>query len=519
MLVAHRQSNETLVLLQCAANTGYASMQPMHSEAIIDPSATPYAPARAVARLQAELTAVQVELATVRAERDQLRGVLADILAEQVQLRAQLAQTQAQLAAVEAERQATRQELVDLKRAPFVPRQRQTDGAAAAKPRGRLLGHAGSGRSRPTRVDRTQAIGAGATCPDCGTPFTGTGTTRERVVEDIELVRPTVITKYVIERRWCPQCRAYHEAAVTDALPRHRLGLHVLLFVVYQKVALGLSYSKIQHELRSYFGLTISVGELPGMVAEIAAMFGPAYARLLDLMRRQAAIHIDETSWRVDGVPHWLWVFVNDVVALYVVSRSRGSKVPQALLGPDFDGVVISDFFSAYSPLDVEKAKCWAHLLRDSYDYAKGQDADSERTHFHHTLHALFVEMGLALEQVQADPTGRERVYAEMRTKLWRIASEHWRSWQCQQLAERIKKYLDDLVVWLINPAVDPTNNVAERALRGAVVTRKTSFGSRSKRGAHAFARMLSIIMTWERQGQDFFTTAHRALTDACSQN
>jgi hypothetical protein len=325
--------------------------------------------------------------------------------------------------------------------------------------------------------------------------------------------------KYLIERRWCPSCRTYHEDAVTTALPRHRLGLHVLLFVVYQKVALGLSYGKIQHELRTYFGLTVSAGELPGMVAEIAALFGPAYARLLDLMRHQAAIHIDETSWRVDGVPHWLWVFVNDVVALYVVSRSRGSKVPQALLGPDFDGVAISDFFSAYSPLDVEKAKCWAHLLRDSHEYAKGQDPQSERAHFHRTLHALFVEMGLALEQVQADPAGRERVYDEMRTKLWRFATAHWRSWQCHQLAERIKKYLDDLVVWLINPAVDPTNNAAERALRGAIVTRKTSFGSRSKRGAHAFARLLSIIMTWERQGKDFFTTAHQALADACSQN
>src|SRR5207247_726563 len=185
-------------------------------------------------------------------------------------------------------------------------------------------------------------------------------------------------------------------------------------------------------------------GELPSMVAEIGTRFGPAYARLLQLMRRQAAIHIDETSWRVDGVPHWLWVFVNDVVALYVVSRSRGRKVPQGLLGPDFDGVVISDFFSAYSPLDVEKAKCWAHLLRDSYDSAKGQDPASERTQFHRTLHALFLDMGLALEQVQADPLGRERVYDEMHTKLWRFATEYYRTWQCQQLAERIKKYLDD---------------------------------------------------------------------------
>jgi transposase len=518
MAVTQRRSNETLAVLQRAVNAESDSMSRMRSIPITNPMPAPDALVPTVARLQADLAALQAEVISVRAERDQLRGLLADVQASQVQLRAQLADTQAQLAAVEAERQDARQELVDLLRKPFTTRTRSDD-TTPAKPRGRPAGHVGSSRRRPTRIDRTQAIGAGDTCPDCGTAFTGIGTSRERVVEDIVLVRPTVITKYVIERRWCPKCRAYHEDAVTQALPRHRLGLHVLLFVVYQKVALGLSYSKIQRELRGYFGLTISAGELPSMVAEIAALFGPAYARLLELMRQQAAMHIDETSWRVDGVPHWLWVFVNDVVALYVVSRSRGSKVPQALLGPDFDGVAISDFFSAYSPLEVEKAKCWAHLLRDSHDNAKGQDADSERTRFHRALHALFVEMGLALEQVQADPAGRERVYDQMRMRLWQFASEQWRSWQCQQLAHRIKKYLDDLVVWLKNPAVDPTNNAAERALRGAVVTRKTSFGSRSKRGAQAFARLLSIIMTWERQGKDFLTIAHQALVDARSQS
>lgn len=518
MLIAHHFSNETLALLQRAVNAGSGSMSCMRSFATTDPSTAPDAPARMVAQFQAELTAMRVELDTVRAERDQLRGLLADLLATQVQLRAQLADTQAQLAAVEAERQDTRQALVDLKRKPFTARSRSDD-TKVTKPRGRPAGHEGSSRRRPARIDQTQVIPAPACCPDCGTAFRGIGTTRERIVEAIILVRPTRITKYVIERRWCPKCRSYHEDAVTDALPRHRLGLHVLLFVVYQKVALGLSYGTIQRELHTYFGLRVSAGELPSMVAEVAALFGPAYARLLELMRQQAAIHIDETSWPLDGVPHWLWVFVNDVVALYVVSRSRGSRVPQALLGPDFDGVAISDFFSAYSPLEVEKAKCWAHLLRDSHDNAKGQAADSARAGFHRSLHDLFVDMGLALEQVQADPTGRLRVHDEMREKLWRFATEHYRTWQCRQLAERIKKYLDDLLVWLKNPAVDPTNNTAERALRGAVVTRKTSFGSRSKRGAHAFARLLSISMTWERQGKEFLTTAHHALVDARSQS
>jgi len=517
-LVTHHFSNETLAMLQRATNGVQGTLPRMHSFSTTEPTLSPAASALTITQLQADLATLQAELTTVRAERDQLHGLLADLLAEQVQLRAQLADTQALVAAVEAEHQQTRQELFDLKRKPFTARSRSDD-TKVPKPRGRPTGHVGSGRPRPTRIDQVQAIPAGDSCPDCGTAFTGMGTTRSRVVEDIVLVHPTVITQFVIERRWCPNCRSYHEDAVSAALPRHRLGLHVLLFVVYQKVALGLSYSKIQHELRTYFGLRISAGELPSMVAEIARLFGPAYARLLELMRQQAALHIDETSWRVEGVPHWLWVFVNDVVALYVVSRSRGSKVPQALLGPDFDGVAISDFFSAYSPLEVEKAKCWAHLLRDSHDYAKGQDAESERTRFHRRLHALFVEMGLALEQVQADGAGRRRVYDEMREKLWRFASEHWRTWQCQQLADRIKKYLDDLVIWLKNPAVDPTNNAAERALRGAVVTRTTSFGSRSKRGAQAFARLLSIIMTWERQGKEFFPTAHQALVDACSQS
>jgi hypothetical protein len=307
---------------------------------------------------------------------------------------------------------------------------------------------------------------------------------------------------------------------VTAALPHHRLGLHVMLFVVYQKVALGLSYGKIQRELKIYFGLPVSQAELVNIVAEVAHLFGPAYVRLIHLMRQQAAIHIDETGWRIDGHNHWLWIFVNEMVALYVISRSRGSKVPQALLGQNFQGAVISDFFSAYSPLEVEKAKCWAHLLRDSYKLTKGRPPpDSERVCFHQQLHQLFLEMGLALEEEADDEGRREPVYQEMRERLRALAKQPWNDPDCQRLARRILQHLDELLLWLRNPAVSPDNNQAERGLRPAVVTRKTSFGSRSKPGAQDFARLLSLIQTWERQEQDFFATAHAALEDFCSQN
>ncbi|MGC9523847.1 MAG: IS66 family transposase, partial [Anaerolineae bacterium] len=443
--------------------------------------------------LQAQLAALQAEVQELRAENARLRD----------------------------ENQRLREELKALKQAPFKPRRRrksQRKDPTKRQQQGRKAGHAGSGRSRPTRIDRTEYIAVGDQCPDCGEHLTGEGLKRERVIEDIEPVRPTQVTCYEIERRWCPCCRTYKEAPVADALPRHRLGLNVMLFVVYQKVALGLSYGKIRQELATYFGLQVSKGQLSNIVAEVADFFGPAYARLIEVLRQQAAVHVDETGWRVNGDNHWLWVFISDVVTLYILSHSRGSLVPKALLGSEFDGSVISDFYSAYSPLEYTKGKCWAHLLRDAHQLIEGKPPpDPERLEFKEDLHHLFLEMGLALEQVALDEAAREALYQEMRERLQAFAQRSWSEADCCRLARRIKKHLDDLLLWLRDPAVEATNNAAERALRPAVITRKTSFGSHSKKGALDFARLLSLIRTWEQQGHDFFSTAHGLLSQPCS--
>jgi hypothetical protein len=291
-----------------------------------------------------------------------------------------------------------------------------------------------------------------------------------------------------------------------------------MLFVVYQKVALGLSYGKIRRELTTYFGLSVSRGTLQAMVAEVARLFGLAYKRLIKLMRQQAVVHVDETGWRVDGHNHWLWIFVTEVVSRYVLSRSRGSKVPKALLGDAFEGVVIRDFFRADGPLAHPKAKGWAHLLRDTHALTKGQPPpDGERVRFHHDLHALFLAMGLALEQAATDQLARQQLYQAMQTKLFALARQPWQDLDCQRLARRIEKHRDELLVWLRDPAVAPDNNAAERERRPAVITRKTSFGSRSRPGAHAFAILLSLIRTWERQGDDFFALGLDILTSPCS--
>ena len=461
----------------------------------------------------------KVELS--RKEYERLQKEVETLKQTVAMLQKQLLGKEEERAHLEAANSRLQSELNELKQKPFKRSKPKDKDSQPPKRKGRRKGHKGSGRKKPTRVDKTVRIEAGTHCPACGESFSSTEVERTRDVVDIEPIRPTVNTRYIIERGWCPNCRKYHESPVSQALPNHRFGLQLMLFVVYQKVALGLSYSKIQTELRLYFGLEISRGELSNIVAQVSRLFGPSYVDLLRLMRQQMVLHIDETGWKVDGDNHWLWVFINDVVALFVLSKSRGSKVPAALLGDEFEGTIISDFFSAYAPLDVNKANCWAHLLKDSHDLTKGRpppDPSSERVLFHQELHQLYLAMGLALLEVEVDETTREQLHTDMRNQLQTFARKNWQDADCLRLAKRIDKYLADLLVWLVNPGVAPDNNAAERALRPAVVTRKTSFGSRSKMGAQAFARLLSLIMSWDKQDISFFEQGENILRNvACS--
>jgi transposase len=60
-----------------------------------------------------------------------------------------------------------------------------------------------------------------------------------------------------------------------------------------------------------------------------------------------------------------------------------------------------------------------------------------------------------------------------------------------------------NLVRFLADPWVEPTNNRAERALRPAVIARKVSQCSKNGAGAHAFEAFTSVLRTLAKKGTD----------------
>ena len=73
------------------------------------------------------------------------------------------------------------------------------------------------------------------------------------------------------------------------------------------------------------------------------------------------------------------------------------------------------------------------------------------------------------------------------------------------KLAEKCRKNLDHrdhLWTFVYDQNVDPTNNLAERVVRQAVLWRKRSFGTQSERGARYVERILTVCATCRLQGK-----------------
>jgi hypothetical protein len=79
-------------------------------------------------------------------------------------------------------------------------------------------------------------------------------------------------------------------------------------------------------------------------------------------------------------------------------------------------------------------------------------------------------------------------------------------------LVKRLKRHRDDVFTFLERDGVPFENNLAERAVRPAVLIRKTSYCNRSRQGADTQAVLMSVYRTIEQRGHDPLNTLSNAL-------
>ena len=182
------------------------------------------------------------------------------------------------------------------------------------KQSGQKDGHKGYSRRIPERIDEVKEHKL-ESCPICGEPVSDTQEIRERIVEDIEQPK-TKNTKHLIHRCYCKKCDKIVEPEIEDALPNARFGLRLMMLVMILKLDSRIPSNKIVSLLSSVFQIKISDGEIYSILNQLSEAFGGYYNRLEQKIRESLVKHVDETGWRINGKNNWLWIFINDEIAL-----------------------------------------------------------------------------------------------------------------------------------------------------------------------------------------------------------
>jgi transposase len=391
------------------------------------------------------------------------------------------------------------------------------------RPPGRAVGHAAALRAMPKKIDRHQTVplpkdsAQKPICPRCRTRLTRLRRHR-RVVED--LIRSTVETTcYHTRSGHCSRCGSRVESRVAEQppaanLPHGQLGLNALTTVALLRVRHRLPFRQIAQVLKDLPGLTISAGGLVKQIRRLARWLDEKYQDLLRRMRASPHVYVDETGWRIDARNFWLWAFTDPTFTLYHVDQSRGGKVPLELLGKAFGGTVVADFYGAYNRLGAPKQRCLVHLLREVKELSAA-DQSFKNCSLARRLRRWCQE-ALAHKKLWSvlKRTDYQQKTARLETRLSRLAETKQTHPDAQRLTYRLQRHRQELTRFLHEENLEGTNNIAERALRPAVVFRKITGGNRSRRGAQAWATLASLLRTADQRQLGVYDATKQLITE-----
>lgn len=367
----------------------------------------------------------------------------------------------------------------------------------------------GAGRHRMEAT--AQVIHALAHCPDCGAPLAGGSVKRTREVIDLPIPQ-VVVTKHVYLERRCPDCgkRCVPAPATADvAAGQHRLGHGLVSLIAVLREQARLPFAIMQGLLQTLTGLHLSVGALVDATVLVARRATSTMTAIREAVRASPVVHADETGWREAGRNGYVWTFSTPDQRLFQ-HGSRAKAMVGQVLGDAFAGVVVSDFYTAYTGDDRVHQYCWAHLLRDIHDLTEQHPDDAAVQGWAQAVHTIFAR---AQAGATGDQAARWRRRKQVETDL-RHVCEPWREPKAAQttLCVRILRHLESLFVFVTDPTVPATNNAAERSLRPLVVSRKISGGTRSAQGTLTKMTLASLFGTWRAQGRNPFAECQTLL-------
>jgi hypothetical protein len=271
---------------------------------------------------------------------------------------------------------------------------------------------------------------------------------------------------------------------------------HVLHYQV------GIPVRKVPLVLGLLTGMELTQGAITqDALRQSRGRVGQVYQALRDGLRDSRVVYTDDTGWKVGGENAHLMAFETDQATVYQVRPRHRHQEVQEVVPRNYPGVMGTDRGRSYEDQSfrwVKQQKCVAHLQRtlsEGLDRKKGRARElSDRTR---ELLRLAVELW---EEYHWGSRGEfDRWVPEVPFALnYHLRDRPFKDQDNQKLLRMLRRYHQrgDLLRFLEQPEVEPTNNRVERMLRPAVIARKVSHCSKTWPGADAFAAFTTVIQT-----------------------
>lgn len=356
-------------------------------------------------------------------------------------------------------------------------------------------------------------------CKDCGALLLGEDAKPERhQVCELPKIEPEIV-EYQRHTLNCVVCGVKNQAEWPKDMPKGGFGERLQALIGYLSGRFGISQRDMNELLETVFQVEISLGSIPAQQQHVSHALQQPVEAARAYVQKQAAVNVDETGWHQLAEEFWLWVCASPNVTVFRIFKNRSGSGAETLLGKDYGGIVGSDRYSAYSWIDpAHRQLCWAHLKRDFQALVErggesqviGHMLLARLKQFYGFWHRFRDGNLTRVEfQVVMQPIRQEVIdLLEIGTLLGHR--------ETRRTCQNILKVKQALWTFVDQEGVEPTNNVAERALRRGVIWRRRSFGTQSESGSLFVERILTAVTTLRQQKQhvlDYLTTACKAAT------
>jgi predicted RecB family nuclease len=352
-------------------------------------------------------------------------------------------------------------------------------------------------------------------CPECRTEQRIEARCFFRTVYDLAFGRDSVkgrVVQYVIQSYRCRNCGqeyGLHEPYLNGS----KWGWNILAYFVYHIVGLRVPQLTMQRSLNRLFGFDVARSTLSNFKVTASKYYSVTKKQILERIVHGNLIHADETRANIKGHLAYVWVLTNLREVVYILAESREGEIVQDLLR-DFHGVLVSDFYAAYSTIDCPQQKCLIHLMRDLNEEILNNPFDKEMKSIVLGFASLLKPMVETIDRRGLKRYFLRKHLVEVNRFYRYLDDSDFKSETALRIKQRFIKNRDTLFTFLSHDGIPWNNNNAEHAVKAFAGLRDVLSGLMTKSSLDEYLTLLSVAQTCEYQGLDFLDFLRSEETD-----